>query len=59
VDLTDRQLELAKVGIQAVLALVVIVAMTWIILSPESDEVTKGALVVISGTSGFLFGKHS
>jgi hypothetical protein len=55
----DRQLELAKLLIQAVLALVLIVAMTWIILSPVGDEVTKGALVVISGTTGFLFGKNT
>jgi hypothetical protein len=56
---TERHLELVKVIIQAVLALVVIAAMTWIILSPVTDEVTKGALVVISGTTGFLFGKHT
>jgi hypothetical protein len=55
----DRQLELAKIVIQAAMALVLIVAMTWIILSPSSDEVTKGALVVISGTTGFLFGKNT
>ncbi|HEY1295452.1 MAG TPA: hypothetical protein VGJ60_20430 [Chloroflexota bacterium] len=57
--MTERHLELVKVIIQAVLALVVIAAMTWIILSPVTDEVTKGALVVISGTTGFLFGKHT
>lgn len=57
--MTDQQLELAKLLIQAVLALVLIVAMTWIILSPVGDEVTKGALVVISGTTGFLFGKNT
>lgn len=50
---------LAKVVIEALLALVVIVAMTWIILSPVTDEVTKGALVVVSGVTGFLFGKRA
>lgn len=55
----DRQLVLAKVIIEATLALVLIVAMTWVILSPVGDEVTKGALVVISGATGYLFGKHT
>jgi len=46
--------------IQAVLALVLIVGMIWIILTPAvNDEVTKAALVVISSAAGYLFAKHS
>lgn len=55
----ERQLALAKIVIEALLALVLIITMTWVILSPTSDEVTKGALVIISAATGYLFGKHT
>jgi len=46
--------------IQAVVAIVLVVAMTWIVLSPTAtDEAAKAALVVIGSAMGFLFGKHS
>jgi hypothetical protein len=45
--------------VQGILALVLIVAMTWIVLSPVNDETSKAALVVVGSTVGFLFGKHS
>jgi hypothetical protein len=48
-----------KLAIQGVLALVLILAMTWIVLSPASDEASKAALVIIGSTVGFLFGKHT
>lgn len=46
-----------KLIIEAVLAVVLIVAMTWIVLSPVSDEISKAALMIISGTVGFYFGQ--
>jgi ABC-type nickel/cobalt efflux system permease component RcnA len=46
--------------IQAVVAVVLVVAMTWIVLSPTAtDEAAKAALVVIGSAMGYLFGKHS
>jgi hypothetical protein len=33
--------------------------MTWIVLSPETDEVAKAALVIIGTTIGFVFGKNT
>jgi hypothetical protein len=46
--------------IQAVVAVVLVVAMTWIVLSPAAtDEAAKAALVVIGSAMGYLFGKHS
>jgi len=50
---------LAKLIIQGLLALVLIMAMTWIVLSPVNDEASKAALVIIGSTIGFLFGKHT
>lgn len=42
------------------MALVLIVAMTWIVISPDTnDEASKAALVVVGSTVGFLFGKHT
>jgi hypothetical protein len=54
-----QHLELVKLAIQGLLALVLILAMTWIVVSPTSDEASKAALVVIGSTVGFLFGKHT
>jgi len=45
--------------IEAVMAVVLIVAMTWIVLSPVSDEATKGALVIISAATGYMFGRRT
>jgi len=45
--------------IEGVLAVVLIVAMTWVVLSPVSDEVTKGALVIVSGATGYIFGRRT
>jgi hypothetical protein len=55
----SERLALAKLVIQGVLALVVLVGMVWIILSPVNEAATKGALVIISSAAGFLFGRHS
>ena len=45
--------------IEAVIAVILIVAMTWVVLSPVSDEVTKGALVILSGATGYMFGRRA
>ena len=45
--------------IEAVIAVILIVAMTWVVLSPVSDEVTKGALVILSGATGYIFGRRT
>lgn len=58
--MSEHHVSLAKLGIQAVLALVVLVLMVWIIVTPTvTDETTKAALVIVSSTVGFLFGKNT
>ncbi len=58
--MSDHQLEVAKLMIQAVVAIALVAAMTWIVLSPTAtDEASKAALVVVSSAMGFLFGKHA
>lgn len=54
----DR-LELAKVAATVVIAVVLIVGMTWIVLSPYSDETNKAALMVLSSALGFIFGRET
>jgi hypothetical protein len=54
-----QHLELAKLIVTAVMALVLILAMTWIIVVPVSDEATKGALVIIGSAVGFIFGRET
>ena len=48
-----------KLVVQAIIAVVLIVAMTWIVISPTTDEVGKAALVVVASAVGFLFGKNT
>jgi len=48
-----------KLVVQAVIAVVLIIAMTWIVISPTTDEVGKAALVVVASAIGFLFGKNT
>ena len=49
-----------KLVVQAVIAIVLVVAMTWIVLSPStSDSASKAALVVVSSSMGFLLGKNT
>ncbi len=52
-------LELAKVVATVVVAVVLIVGMTWIVLSPYSDETNKAALLVLSSALGFIFGRET
>ena len=55
----EQRLELAKVGATVVIAVVLIVAMTWIVLSPYSDETNKAALIVLSSAVGYIFGRET
>jgi hypothetical protein len=55
----SNQLELVKLVSQAVLALVLLIGMIWIVLSPVTDEATKGALVILGGAAGFIFGRQT
>ncbi|HEY1294689.1 MAG TPA: hypothetical protein VGJ60_16550 [Chloroflexota bacterium] len=57
--MSAQHLELAKLIVTAVMALVLILAMTWIIVVPVSDEATKGALVIIGSAVGFIFGRET
>jgi len=57
--MTEQHLELAKLAVTALMALVLIGAMTWIIVAPVSDEATKGALVIIGSAVGFIFGRET
>ena len=51
---------LIEIVVEAVLALVLIVAMTWIVLTPAvNDEISKAALVIVASVAGFLFGRHT
>ena len=57
--MTEQQVQLVKTIISGVLALVLIVAMTWIVLSPTTDEIAKAALIIIGTAVGFLFGRET
>jgi len=53
------RLELVKAISTAIIAIVLIVAMTWIVLSPSTDEAaSKAALLVVGSAVGFLFGRE-
>jgi len=57
---TDQRLELAKLAVTAVMAIVLIVAMTWIVVSPNTDDAAvKGALVIVGSAVGFIFGRET
>jgi len=56
---SDQHVTIAKLVISGVLALVLIVAMTWIVLSPSTDEVAKAALIIIGTAVGFVFGRET
>jgi len=58
-ELTERRAEVIKVVATTLIALVLIVAMTWIVISPTTDETAKAALVVIGSAVGFIFGRET
>lgn len=58
--MSDQTVAVIKLAVQAVVAIVLVVAMTWIVLSPTAtDEASKAALIVVSSAAGFLFGQQS
>lgn len=55
----SERIVLVKLISQGVLALVLLIGMIWIVLSPVTDEATKGALVILGGAAGFVFGRQT
>jgi len=56
---SDQWLQLVRILSTLLIALVLIGAMTWIVVSPVSDEATKAALVIVGSAVGFLFGRET
>lgn len=57
--MSEQHLALAKLVVTAAMAIVLILAMTWIVVSPSTDETSKAALVVIGSAVGFIFGRET
>ena len=58
--MTDKQLALAKTLATVVVAIVLIIAMTWIVVSPQTDEAaSQAALLVVGSAVGFMFGRET
>lgn len=52
--------QVIRLVVQAVIAIVLVIAMTWIVLSPNTtDEASKAALIVVSSAMGYLLGKQT
>lgn len=59
-SLSENHVKVFHLVVEAVLAIVLLVAMTWIVLSPTAtDEAAKAALVVVGSAVGFLFGRQT
>lgn len=58
--MSENHVKVFHLVVEAVLAIVLLVAMTWIVLSPTAtDEAAKAALVVVGSAVGFLFGRQT
>ena len=58
--MSENLVKVFHLVVEAVLAIVLLVAMTWIVLSPTAtDEAAKAALVVVGSAVGFLFGRQT
>ena len=58
--MTDHQLALVKTLATVVIAVVLIACMTWIVVSPTTDEAaSKAALLVVGSAVGFMFGRET
>ena len=58
--MSEEHVKIAHLIVEAVIAIVLLVAMTWIVLSPTAtDEAAKAALVVVGSAVGFLFGRQT
>jgi len=57
---SEQHLALVKTLATVVVAIVLIVAMTWIVVSPSTDEaVSKAALLIVGSAVGFMFGRET
>ena len=55
-----NRLELIRTIGTAAIAIVLIIAMTWIVVSPQTDEAaSKAALLVVGSAVGFMFGRET
>jgi len=58
--INESQLPLVKTVATVVIAVVLIIAMTWIVVSPATtDEASKAALLVVGSAVGFMFGRET
>jgi len=56
----EQRLELVRTLATAAIAVVLILAMTWIVVLPHTDEsASKAALLVVGSAVGFLFGRET
>jgi len=57
---SDQHLALVKTLATAVIAIVLVACMTWIVVSPHTDEAaSKAALLVVGSAVGFMFGRET
>jgi len=57
---SEQRIVLVKTLATVVVAIVLIVAMSWIVLSPSTDEaVSKAALLIVGSAVGFMFGRET
>jgi len=55
-----QKLALVKTLATVVVAIVLVVCMTWIVLSPSTNEATsKAALLIVGSAVGFMFGRET
>ena len=58
--MSEQRQDLVKTLATVVVAVVLIVAMTWIVVSPATDEaVSKAALLIVGSAVGFMFGRET
>lgn len=58
--MSDQLVKIIHLIVEAVIAIVLLLTMTWIVLSPTAtDEAAKAALVVVGSAVGFLFGRQT
>ena len=57
---SDHTLAIIKTTATVLVSIVLIIAMTWIVLSPSTNEsADKAALLVIGSAVGFMFGRET
>lgn len=58
-DAQEHRLSLAKTIASSLVAIALIVGMTWIVRSPYRDETKKAALLVLGRAVGYIFGRET